>query len=187
MCRDAEFDEPREREMAVNVEIKARVRDRPGTLRRIQDVSEGEPRRLLQEDTFFCVNKGRLKLRVLDPKHAQLIYYERSDGAGPRPSHYLLAEVEQPEELRTLLEAALGVRGVVRKTRWLYGVGQTRIHLDEVEGLGSFVELEVVLRPGQEEAEGRSVALALMDSLQVGEEDLVDVAYMDLLQASRSH
>ena len=170
--------------MAANVEIKARVRDKAESLRRIQEVSDSAPVLLRQEDTFFYGPRGRLKLRVLAPDRAQLVYYERSDDAGPKLSRYLLAETDQPEPLRTVLAAALGVRGVVRKERWLYMAGQTRIHLDEVEGLGCFLELEVVLREGQTNEEGQRTAEALMARLGIQPEDLVNVAYIDLLEKS---
>ena len=83
--------------------------------------------------------------------------------------------------MKTVLSRALGVRGVVRKERLLYIVGQTRVHLDNVAGLGSFVELEVVLRQGQSDAEGQMVARDLMAILDICEEDLLDRAYVDML------
>jgi predicted adenylyl cyclase CyaB len=84
--------------------------------------------------------------------------------------------------LRRVLELAYGIRGVVRKTRYLYLVGQTRIHLDDVEGLGQFMELEVVLEEGQSDADGESIAEDLMSALGVESGDLIDGAYMDLLE-----
>jgi predicted adenylyl cyclase CyaB len=80
------------------------------------------------------------------------------------------------------LSLALGVRGVVRKKRTLYLVGQTRLHLDEVEGLGEFVELEVVLRHGQSDLEGQQIARELMTRLAIREQDLLEGAYMDMLE-----
>ena len=77
--------------------------------------------------------------------------------------------------------AALGVGITVTKCRFLYLVGQTRIHLDEVEGLGAFLELEVVLKPGQSEQEGRQIADQIMREMEVTEADLVACAYVDLL------
>jgi predicted adenylyl cyclase CyaB len=126
---------------------------------------------------------GRLKLRVLAPDVGYLIYYERPDQDGPKRSDYHLAKTDEPENLKTALKLALGVRGVVRKTRYLYLVGQTRIHLDEVEGLGHFMELEVVLREGQSDAEGQAIAEDLMRRLGVREEALLEGAYMDLLES----
>ncbi len=84
--------------------------------------------------------------------------------------------------LRRVLELAYGIRGVVRKTRYLYLVGQTRVHLDDVEGLGRFMELEVVLEEGQSDADGQMVAEELMSALGVERGDLIDGAYMDLLE-----
>lgn len=168
--------------MPANIEIKARVRDFPGLRQRVEALSDTLVQVIPQEDTFFNSPHGRLKLRQLGPQHGQLVYYERNDAAGPKRSDYLLAETSNPSALKAALTAALGVRGVVRKTRYLYLVGQTRIHLDEVEGLGQFMELEVVMRPGQNDAEGQAIAHDLMVKLGVAEADLLECAYMDLLE-----
>jgi predicted adenylyl cyclase CyaB len=81
-----------------------------------------------------------------------------------------------------VLELAYGIRGVVRKTRYLYLVGKTRVHLDDVANLGQFMELEVVLEEGQSDSEGQKVAEDLMSALGVESADLIDGAYMDLLE-----
>lgn len=169
--------------MPTNIEIKARVRDLPALRRRAEALSDTPVQVIPQEDTFFNIPQGRLKLRQLTPEFGQLVYYERPDAAGPKRSNYLLAGTGDPAALKAALSAALGVRGVVRKTRSLYLVGQTRIHLDEVEGLGHFMELEVVLSPGQGDAEGQAVADDLMEKLGVSKADLLQGAYMDLLEA----
>ena len=135
-----------------------------------------------QEDTFFVTSKGRLKLRLLAPDRAQLVYYERPDQDGPKRSDYFIFNTNDPENLKTTLSLSLGIRGVVRKTRYLYKVGQTRVHLDDVEGLGQFMELEVVLHDDQSDDEGQAIANDLMKKLGIGPTDLVDGAYMDLLE-----
>lgn len=168
--------------MPANIEIKARVRDFPDLQARAAAVSDAPLQVIPQEDTFFHVPRGRLKLRLLAPDHAQLVYYERPDQDGPKRSNYHIFETNDPENLKTALTLALGVRGVVRKRRYLYLAGQTRIHLDDVEGLGHFMELEIVLRDGQSDAEGQAVARDLMTRLGVREEDLLEGAYMDLLE-----
>lgn len=168
--------------MPANIEIKARVRDFEALRRRAETLSDTPLEVIPQEDTFFNTPRGRLKLRQLSPGRGQLVYYERGDAAGPKRSEYLLAETSDPSALKAALTAALGVRGVVRKKRRLYLAGQTRIHLDEVEGLGQFVELEVVLRPGQDDVEGQAIASELMVKLGVSEADLLEGAYMDLLE-----
>jgi predicted adenylyl cyclase CyaB len=170
--------------MATNIEIKARVRD-IAALRASAERLSGQPCTvLLQEDTFFHTPHGRLKLRVLAPDQGQLIYYERADAAGPKRSEYFVSPTDDPASLHAVLALCLGVRGVVRKRRSLFTVGNTRIHLDEVEGLGSFLELEVMLGPGQSEEGGRAIARELMSKLGIQKSDLVEGAYMDLLEGN---
>jgi predicted adenylyl cyclase CyaB len=135
-----------------------------------------------QEDIFFHVPKGRLKLRILAADHAQLVYYERPDQDGPKRSNYHIFETCNPDSLKNTLALALGVRGVVRKTRYLFLAGQTRIHLDDVDGLGQFMELEVVLQDGQSDAEGQAIARDLMSRLGIKTQDLLEGAYMDLIE-----
>ena len=168
--------------MASNIEIKARVDDFDALKARAESLSDQPLEIIPQEDTFFNTEKGRLKLRVLAPDMGYLIYYERPDQDGPKRSDYHLAETHEPEKLKIALSLALGVRGAVRKTRFLYMVGQTRIHLDDVDGLGHFMELEVVMRTGQSDAEGQAIAEDLMRRLGVQEDALIEGAYMDLLE-----
>ncbi len=168
--------------MPVNIEIKARARNFPDLARRAEELSDSPAQLIPQEDTFFNTARGRLKLRQLSPDRGQLVYYERKDASGPKRSDYLLAETTNPSALKAALTAALGVRGVIRKKRTLYLAGQTRIHLDEVEGLGNFMELEVVLRPEQSDAEGQAIVSDLMKRLGVQEQDLIEGAYMDILE-----
>ena len=166
--------------MPSNIEIKARVSDF-GKIRALVESLCDQPAELLhQEDIFFAATKGRLKLRILGGQRAELIYYQRLDATGPKPSHYLIAPTSEPMVLKTILSSVLPIIGVVRKRRWLYLVGQTRIHLDDVEGLGTFVELEVVLRPNQSEEEGIAIARELMVRLGIEEPQLIEKAYIDL-------
>jgi predicted adenylyl cyclase CyaB len=173
--------------MPTNIEIKARARDLADLRRRAEALSDTPVQVIPQEDTFFHVPKGRLKLRVLRPDFAQLVYYERPDQEGPKRSTYHIYVTRDPAGLKTALSLALGARGVVRKTRYLYMAGQTRIHLDDVEGLGQFLELEVVLQDGQSETEGQSIAEDLMARLGVRKEDLLEGAYMDLKEKGFQH
>ena len=169
--------------MPVNIEIKARVEDFDALKMRAESLSEAPVKVIPQEDTFFNAEKGRLKLRVQAPDEGYLIYYERPDQDGPKRSDYFLAKTNEPDNLKTALSLALGVRGVVRKTRYLYMIGQTRVHLDEVAGLGYFMELEVVMREGQSDAEGQAIAKDLMRRLGIREEALIEGAYMDLIES----
>lgn len=168
--------------MATNIEIKARVADRAALERAVATLGASGPEILVQEDTFFAAPRGRLKLRRLAPDRGELILYSRAEGSDPRPSDYTLAPTADPGALLRILAATLPVLGVVRKTRRLYLAGQTRIHLDEVEGLGSFMELEVVLREGQTAACGAAIARDLMQRLGIARADLLDRTYFELLQ-----
>lgn len=166
--------------MPSNIEIKARVRD-PQRFRHIASgISNGE-QILHQEDTFFNCRSGRLKLRCFPDKTGELIYYERPDQSGPARSRYRITRTEDPQGLLLTLSSALGTIGVVRKRRHLFLCGQTRIHLDDVEGLGTFAELEVVMRPEQSEEEAISIANELMRTLHIEDTDLIEEAYIDLI------
>jgi len=169
--------------MPSNIEIKARVRNFDEICQRAEKLSDMPAQVIQQEDTFFNTEMGRLKLRILAPDRAQLIYYIRPDQEGPKRSDYHIFETVDPENLKRVLELTYGIRGVVRKTRYLYIVGQTRVHLDDVEGLGQFMELEVVIRAGQSDAEGQAIADGLMTGLGVERSDLLEGAYLDLLES----
>jgi adenylate cyclase class IV len=167
-----------------NVEIKAVAADLAGIEAGLR--ARGlEPKELHQRDTFFACAAGRLKLRE-EGGAAELIFYSRGSGAEARESRYWRSGVSEGASSTALLAAALGVEGVVEKRRVLFLVGQTRVHLDEVAGLGSFLELEVVLRPEQSVEEGKRIALALMAELGVGEDALVGPAYVELLRQRAS-
>jgi len=168
--------------MARNVEVKARVRDTRTLRRRVESMSDTAVEVLDQRDTFFVVPRGRLKLRVLGSDDCELIYYERPDDAGAKLSEYFVVRSSDPEAFLEILSAVLEVRGLVAKRRFLYRIGRTRVHLDEVEGLGTFMELEVVLDEGESPEEGRAVAERLLVELGVENEDRVRGAYIDLLE-----
>lgn len=168
--------------MPANIEIKARVDDFDRLQHASAQLSDTECQVIPQEDSFFFCPTGRLKLRKLAPGHGQLIYYQRQDTTGPKHSEYKIYETADPDSLKLVLSEAFGLRGVVTKTRYLYLVGQTRIHLDDVVGLGKFLELEVVLKPGQTDADGQAVARHLMQQLGVHADHLLDSAYMDMLE-----
>jgi adenylate cyclase len=171
--------------MGANVEIKARLVN-PERVRERARALAGPPVEVLhQVDTFFESPRGRLKLRRLGPDLGELIFYERADAAGPKRSEYRLSTTSDPEGLLAVLAEALAVKGEVRKRRTLHLRGRTRIHLDEVQGLGAFLELEVVLAPGESTESGQREAEELCGLLGIAEEDLVEVAYLDLLQSPR--
>ncbi|CAL8324395.1 unnamed protein product [Lota lota] len=172
--------------MPSNVEIKARVDNVSLLASKASSLSQSEGTIIKQRDTFFhCSPPGRLKLRDFMDGSGQLIFYERPDTDGPKLSRFSISLTSDPQTLREVLSGALGVKGEVLKERRLFLIGQTRVHLDTVEGLGHFMELEVVMRPDQTLVEGQQVAQELMKQLDVSEASLVGGAYIDLLQQNR--
>ena len=171
--------------MPANIEIKAKIPDFACTRALAEALSDTPVETLTQEDTFFYLpassSQGRLKLRQFSPSRGELIFYRRDDCVGPKKCVYDIVPTDIPDSVKSVLAKALGVRGTVSKTRLLYRVGQTRIHLDKVNRLGEFLELEVVLRSTQSETEGQKIASALMESLAVSKADLIEGAYIDLL------
>ncbi|CAB4001389.1 Hypothetical predicted protein [Paramuricea clavata] len=172
--------------MPLNVEIKATIRDYDQFRSLAENVSGQKGQIIVQEDVFFHAPNGRLKLRILQERPSQLISYSRSDQSGPKLSTFYITEIPKPEDLKKTLETSLGIKGVVKKERLLFLVGQTRIHLDRVENLGCFMELEVVLRENQTTEEGSEIANDLMKKLNVEEKDLITCAYMDLLSKTNN-
>lgn len=167
--------------MPRNIEIKARIASVDAMLPRAAELADSGPEVLFQDDTFFRCTHGRLKLRVFADGAGELIFYRRADAAGPKASDYLLVPVPDPDALRLALGQAYGEAGRVRKQRTLFLAGRTRIHLDRVEGLGDFLELEVVLRDDDSLEGGVDEAQHLMRALGVTPGDLVQGAYADLL------
>jgi homotetrameric cytidine deaminase len=167
-----------------NVELKARDRDPARSLERALALGADDRGELVQRDTYFATSRGRLKLREQEPGGAELIAYERSDRADARESRYRLAPVADGAALREALDAALGTTVVVAKRRRLLLWEGVRIHLDEVAGLGAFVELEGVAAPGSDlTAEGERVA-RLRAELGIADADLEATGYADLLAAT---
>ncbi|MCJ7800961.1 MAG: class IV adenylate cyclase [Candidatus Marinimicrobia bacterium] len=167
-----------------NVEIKARITDYDKVKRLVEDLCHTPIHTEQQEDTFFNSSKGRLKLRESDGESA-IIYYDRPNSYEPKQSDIAISFTENPDSLKSVLSKSIGIRGIIKKKRILYKYGQTRIHLDDVEGLGKFIELEVVLEHNQTSKDGETIAYNLMDLFDIQKTDLIDVAYIDLIETNQ--
>jgi len=173
--------------MARNIEIKARVDDFSALYEKVALISDVLPDIIEQDDTFFICPHGRLKLRTLSADRGELIFYQRPDQAGPKTSFYTLSETHDPDSLRETLTLAYGVAGRVIKQRTLFMLGQTRLHLDRVKGLGDYLEFEVVLDENETPEQGIAVAEDLLERLGIDRQELVDQAYVDLLNQKGKH
>jgi predicted adenylyl cyclase CyaB len=168
--------------MARNIEIKARIESVEAVLPQVKAIAESGPTEIVQDDTFFNCPNGRLKLRAFSETAGELIFYQRPDSAGPKESFYVISPTASPNTLREVLSLAYGQSGRVRKHRILFLMERTRIHLDRVEGLGDFIELEVVLSEGEPAEAGVNVARELLAKLGIPPEQLIEGAYVDLLR-----
>jgi adenylate cyclase, class 2 len=171
----------------LNVEIKARCPDIGQVRDRLQELKAIRRGRDEQTDTYFVVPEGRMKLREGTIENS-LIYYRRTDQPGPKASHVSRFDLDAGERsIKTVLTDALGVSAVVRKTREIYFLSNIKIHLDEVEGLGSFLEIEAIDATGQRtKAQLRRQCRTLMRKLGVSAQDLLDGSYSDMV-ASTGH
>ena len=136
-----------------------------------------------QVDTYYHARQGRLKLRLIDGVTAELIWYDRPDMGAIRASAYHRTAVADPAGLHAALSAALGVREVVRKTREVWHWHNVRIHLDEVERLGSFIEFEAVIDESNDEAISFVRLEALGNALALSAAGDVAFGYAELLGA----
>lgn len=176
--------------MARNLETKARYDDLDHAATIAQAAGGRFAGTLMQTDTYFHAPHGRLKLREIraeGPDGAitsgvELIAYQRPDASGMRLSTYTVTPVTDAESCRMGLAAVLGVRVVVRKRRGLWLVGATRVHLDDVDDLGRFIELETVITTQPESAAAAEHA-HLIALLAITPETTFAGSYSDLLMA----
>ncbi|MDX7833178.1 class IV adenylate cyclase [Aeromonas dhakensis] len=167
--------------MPRNIEIKAKIESIELLLPKALAIADQGPVEIEQDDTFFRCDAGRLKLRTLSPSAGELIFYRRADQQGPKESFYQLTPTHEPDRLRETLSLACGQIGRVQKKRTLLLLGRTRIHLDRVQGLGHFLELEVVLEEDEPLEAGMQEANDIMALLGVEPSRLIEGAYLDLL------
>ncbi|MEO5682067.1 MAG: class IV adenylate cyclase [Chitinophagaceae bacterium] len=167
----------------INVEIKART-TRATEIRKYLLDNKAEYRGTdLQTDTYFNTAKGRLKLREGNIEN-NLIYYERENKAGPRQSAFSLLQVAEPETLKEMLAAAVGVKVAVIKQREIYFIENVKFHLDSLEQLGSFVEIEASNKYAPlTNTRLNEQCVFYMREFGVEPPDLINVSYSDMLLA----
>jgi adenylate cyclase class 2 len=174
--------------MPENIELKARLSNFIETAEVVRFVTNSEPLLLQQTDRFYRVENGRLKLRTSQEHDGkvkmELIWYERVDSTETRRSRYVRVGVESAEKMNQLLAEFLPLRKTVKKQRAVYFYDNVRVHLDKVESLGDFIELEGVLPENataqdQQQTQGR--VNELIQTLKIRPEDRVATAYVDML------
>ena len=166
--------------MSSNLELKARINnisDARKIAEALPAIFEGE---LIQTDTYYAVPQGRLKLREFaDGSPSELIFYDRDESTNQRLSNFITYSTTDPNALSCLLEQAFGILTKVSKHRLLYLFQQTRIHLDEVKSLGTFLEFEVPLLSSL--ADARLKLQFLIGQFQIDEKNCFRKSYLDLM------
>ena len=165
----------------LNIEIKARINEAA----RIRNFLLENNAKFIgidhQQDTYFNVKRGRLKLREGNIENS-LIYYERADLDGPKNSHFQLLKVTNSKQLKDVLEKSIGIKVIVRKKREIYFIGNIKFHIDEVPGLGSFIEIEASnLNDDISEEALLEQCEFYMKKFEIKPEDMVSNSYSDLL------
>ena len=165
--------------MSRNLEIKASVPSLRFALAVSKRIRARRAGMLRQTDTYFNVTKGRLKLREVNGREFELIYYERFNRKGSRFSDYFIVPLQEPAVMRHMCSSLFGVKATVRKHRILFLYKNARIHLDRVKGLGSFIEFEVIVRKGKVQA--RQLMDFLVLEFGIARKSCIAGSYVDLL------
>lgn len=165
----------------LNLEVKARLDDIDRAESLGASLTGVSPERIRQVDTYFRSVEGRLKLRESE-SGAELIHYDRPDLSGPKACEYTITPVADPEQLKAELTSGLGVDATVEKERLLFMHRGIRIHLDRVDGLGCFLEIEAPLTEGLTPTEVEVEMNSLLELFSVGSEALVNLSYCDLVR-----
>ncbi len=164
--------------MPRNLELKCRIASRAIACECARALGALPQGVLIQEDTYFVIHHGRMKLREHHPGAAELIVYERPNQKGDRWSDYQKIDVTASPGLKEALAQALGVACVVRKKRHLFLASQARIHIDEVEGLGTFLEFEVT---NEDPVIAERTMAELRKAFGLGGEEGIGCSYADLM------
>jgi adenylate cyclase, class 2 len=165
--------------MPQNLELKARISsmsDAVSTARSLHMRFKGI---LKQRDIYYCVPNGRLKLRIINTHKSELIFYNRPNTKRRRYSDYRIFPVSNPKLINKLFTAVLGQRVVVDKRRQLFLYKNARVHIDEVHGLGAFIEFEVLVKYGKSQAQ--LLMKILSEHFKIKRPATIAASYSDLL------
>lgn len=165
--------------MSRNLEIKARINDSASAERIAAEIGASFEGEFFQVDTYFNVKSGRLKLREFKSGVSELIFYNRIEDDFERWSDYEIAQLNEANDFKNLLVKALGVKVIVEKKRKVYTFKNARIHIDDVVGLGNFIEFEVIYNGDEKQVE--NLMRFLIDKFGLKRESFVKVSYCDLL------
>ncbi len=170
-----------DQQVRCNVELKARLPSLDDARTIAARLATSRLPDQQQVDTYFHCREGRLKLREIRGGPAQLIAYHRPNTSDAKASHYYLIDVPDPAAMLAGLTAVLGVLVRVAKHREIYLHKNVRIHLDNVEQLGTFLEFEAVLEHAGQQDQGQAVVNRLQSQFAIPPSRLLTSSYSDML------
>ncbi|MBI5021075.1 MAG: class IV adenylate cyclase [Ignavibacteriales bacterium] len=165
--------------MPVNLEIKAHVNDLQVAENIAIEIGAHETGVLIQTDTYFNSPNGRLKMREVPDSDAELIFYNREEDSVQRRSNFYIYKTINASDLKEILASSYGIRAVVEKKRKLYMLGTTRIHIDQVKDLGSFLEFEIPMGDNNQTPSG--IMNYLIDRFNISHDQFITKSYIDLM------
>ena len=167
--------------MPRNIEIKARIEDYQQTKKIFAKITQDKPVKLNQRDIFYNLKSYRLKMRTINNDSHELLFYSRPNSADMKLSKYKCFNIKHPKLVDKILSVSLGRTGEVKKVRQLFLKDNIRFHLDRVENLGDFIELEYVIPEKESIQTAKKNVKFITEQLNIKKKDYIDVAYMDLI------
>lgn len=167
----------------LNIEIKAPCNN-PDKIRKILQSKNAEFKGIdHQIDTYFIVPEGRLKLRQGNIENS-LIFYKREERKGIKTSNVELVKLDskQAQSTKNLLSLSNGIFKIVDKKREIYFIDNVKFHLDKIESLGTFVEIEAINFQGQSKETLTEQCAYYLQLFGIDSTDCIDASYSDLVK-----
>lgn len=164
-----------------NIELKSACTDLRLAKQKCKQIKAKYKGILNQTDTYFNVNPGRLKMRNVNNRKFELIYYSRIGKGSQMQSDYEIIKLSGDKEIKSILKNTIGIKGIVKKKRELYIYENVRIHLDTVSMLGTFLEFEIVCRNRKDLKEAPRKMNYLKKVFEIKQRNLISKSYIDLI------
>ncbi|MEO6695490.1 MAG: class IV adenylate cyclase [Ignavibacteria bacterium] len=164
--------------MASNLEIKYKLDDFRSVRRRISKIRDLVCSKEIQEDIYYKVKSGRLKLRIINNETGHLIHYIRVEKSSKRISRYEISKTSSFKELDSILRSQFQILTIVKKNRIIFTKENIRLHLDTLKDLGKFLEIEIIYK---NISKARKQMEELICLLKLNEKNFIKTSYSDLL------
>jgi adenylate cyclase class 2 len=164
-----------------NIELKSVCTNLHSAKQKCKQIKAKYKGILKQIDTYFNINPGRVKLRNVNGRKFELIYYSRVGKGSEMESDYEIIKLSDDKEIKSIMKSTIGIRGIVKKKRELYIFENVRIHLDTVSKLGTFIEFEIVCKSPKDLKETPRKMNYLKKVFEIKQKNLISKSYIDLI------